>query len=84
MAGFFKNIPLALDELQTVKDKFHSSDKMISPAMERNHKGRGSKNGGIDAGESWANTVISTGEEPMTDDKSGGGAKNQAARFLQE
>lgn len=78
MAGFFKNIPLALDELQTVKDKFHSSDKMIYQLASGISKGRGNKNGGIDAGESWANTVISTGEEPMTDDKSGGGAKNRS------
>lgn len=78
LAIFYKHLPLALDELQTIKDKYNSTDKLIYSVCGGIGKVRGNKLGGNDEQPEWRNVIISTGEQPLTDDNSGGGAKNRA------
>ncbi len=80
-AAFLRNIPFALDEFQTVKDKFYNADKMIYQLSSGRSKGRGNKAGGIDRGAEWSMTIITNGEQPLTDDASGGGSKNRAVEI---
>lgn len=77
-ALFYKHLPLALDELQTVKDKYNNTDKTIYQLCSGVSKVRGNKFGGNEEQMYWRNVIISTGEQPLTDDNSGGGAKNRA------
>jgi len=77
IAAFFHSLPLALDELQTIKDKF-SIMQMLYRLTEGKGKARGTKDGGVEADTVWRNVVITNGEQPLTDDAFEGGAKNRA------
>ena len=81
LAGFFCNLPLTLDELQTLK-KFTlgregSYDDILYKLGQGRGKSRGRKDGAIDRVQTWALSIITTGEEPITNETSGGGAKNR-------
>ncbi len=79
LAGFFCNLPLCLDELQTLKKSFggNSYDEILYKLGQGKGKNRGRKDGSIERVPSWAMTFITTGEEPITNEKSGAGAKNR-------
>lgn len=78
-AAFCNSIPLALNESQSiVNDKFISMDKIIYKLTEGQGKGRGTKNGGLESIDTWKLWIITSGESPLTTDKSGGGAKNRS------
>lgn len=81
MAGFFCNVPLCLDELQTLKKntgaREGSFDDILYKLGQGRGKSRGRKDGSIDRVQTWAMSIITTGEEPITTDNSGGGAKNR-------
>lgn len=76
MAGFLNSMPLILDELQLVKDK-KNFDKTIYSLAEGVGRTRGAKGGGIQRTATWANTIITSGEMPMTTFSSGAGALNR-------
>lgn len=75
-AGFLNSLPLILDELQLVKEK-KSFDKTIYQLSEGIGRTRGAKSGGLQRTETWANTIITSGEMPMTTFSSGAGAINR-------
>ena len=81
LASFFCNIPLCLDELQTLKKtviaKDGGFDDILYKLGQGRGKSRGKKDGSIDKVSTWALSIITTGEEPITTDNSGGGAKNR-------
>lgn len=79
LAGFFCNLPLCLDELQTLKKTFGGSsyDDILYRLGQGKGKNRGRKDGSIEKVASWAMSIITTGEEPITNEKSGAGAKNR-------
>ena len=75
--AFLHDIPLFGDELQIIKDKFDNYDQLIMFLTEGSGKSRGTASGGIDRTLTWNNILISSGEEPITQPVSGGGAKNR-------
>ena len=76
MAGFCNSLPLCLDELQIVKDKadFDKTIYMLTEGVGRN---RGAKAGGLQKVYTWKNCILTTGEMPITNPTSGGGAVNR-------
>ena len=75
-AAFCGSLPLCLDELQCVKDR-KSFDDMVYKLCEGVGRARATKTGGLQQIKTWRNCTISTGEMPITGDKSGGGAMNR-------
>lgn len=73
--AFMKNIPVALDELQAIKDKM-GYDKFVMLLCEGVERGR-MKFDENKATRSWKNAFLFTGEEPVTNDYSGGGVFNR-------
>lgn len=75
-AGFVNSLPLIMDELQLEKER-KSFDKMIYQLAEGVGRSRGMKTGGLQKVQTWRNCILTTGEQPMTSDISGGGAMNR-------
>lgn len=75
-AGFVNSLPLVMDELQLEKDR-KSFDKTIYQLAQGAGKNRGKKTGGLQKLQTWQNCILTTGEQPMTNDISGGGAMNR-------
>ena len=76
-AGFHHDIPVALDELQIIKNKFVNYDELIMMLTEGVNRGRGKAAGGTEDKIEWNCNFIFTGEEPITQQNSGGGVKNR-------
>lgn len=72
-AAFLGNVPMYLDELQIISDR-KSFDDIIYMLCEGSSKGRGSKDGGLQLARHWSNCIMSTGEMPIVQSNSGGGA----------
>ena len=72
-AAFLCNVPMYLDELQIISDR-KSFDDMIYMLCEGASKGRGSKDGGLQLQKRWSNCILTTGEMPIVQSNSGGGA----------
>lgn len=75
-AGFLNSLPLCIDELQVVKDR-KNFDNTVYLLAEGIGKSRGAKTGGLQRLQTWRNCVISTGETPISNANSGGGAVNR-------
>lgn len=75
-AGFFNSAPLCVDELQVVKNR-RDFDDIIYMLSEGQGRSRGSKDGSFQQIKSWQNTIITTGEMPISADNSGAGALNR-------
>ena len=75
-AGFLNSLPLCLDELQVIKDK-KDFDQTIYTLCEGVGRSRGAKTGGLQRMQTWRNAIITTGEMPITNADSGGGAVNR-------
>lgn len=76
LAIFTCNLPLCLDELQTIQDK-RNFDDIIYGLCEGSGKTRGAKNGGLRRSPSWKNAIITTGEMPIVSGLSKAGAMNR-------
>lgn len=72
-AAFCCNLPILFDELQVVSDR-KTFDDIIYMLTEGASKGRGAKEGGLQVQKRWASSIITTGEMPITQSNSGGGA----------
>ena len=72
-AAFCGNLPVFLDELQVISDR-KSFDDIIYSLCEGVSKGRGSKDGGLQTSRRWATVFLTTGEMPIVQSNSGGGA----------
>lgn len=75
-AAFLYNLPFAGDELQTIKELHSSYDKLIMQITEGIERGRMQYTKNL-AVRSWKCAFLFTGEEPCTNNKSGGGTKNR-------
>jgi hypothetical protein len=65
LAGFCNNLPLILDELQTVQ-KNTDFDDIIYMLCEGTGKARGSRDGGLREQTRWMNTILTSGEQPIS------------------
>lgn len=75
-SNFLNSLPLVLDELQLSKNK-KTFDSIIYALAEGGGKDRGNKHGGVNRLTSWRNCTITSGEMPITNDRSGGGSVNR-------
>lgn len=62
---------------QIVRSKYKSFDEIIMQLAEGIDRGLGRADGGIQTQGTWRNIFLFTGEEPITKEYSGGGAKNR-------
>jgi len=69
-AGTLKHLPLGLDELQVLNEKRLSSSTIVYSLGNGYGKTRGAKNGGLQEVQTWLNSIISTGEQPITNETS--------------
>lgn len=76
-SSFLHNVPFAGDELQIIKNRWESFDKLVMYLTEGIDKGRGMATGGIEEQKEWKCCFLFTGEEPITQSSSGGGVKNR-------
>lgn len=76
MANTMRNLPLLLDELQTI-NKGADLQEIIYSLAEGVGKARGAKSGGLQNQTNWSNIILSTGEQPIADDYSKAGALNR-------
>lgn len=72
-AAFCGNLPVFLDELQVISDR-RLFDDIIYTLCEGVSKGRGAKDGGLQTAKRWATVFMTTGEMPIVQSNSGGGA----------
>lgn len=79
LAAFLRSVPLYLDEMQTVRgDKYMALDKLIYELSNGEGRTRGGKSGGLaEQPDTWNLVTITTGEDYLIKDDSGGGAKNR-------
>ena len=77
LAGFYRDMPLCIDELELKNGKRETFDSMIYSFCEGVGRMRGSKNGGLQKTLTWSNCMITTGEEPLTSGNSKAGAVNR-------
>lgn len=76
MAEFCNSMPMIMDELQVSRDKSRI-DEVIYKLSEGVNRGRGKKTGGLQQTGNWANCILTTGEHPLSNPNSGGGAVNR-------
>lgn len=76
-AGFLHDILNPMDELQVIKGNAKDFDNIVYMLCEGTGKSRGSKLGGLQKQTTWQSVVLSTGEMPITNSRSGGGAVNR-------
>lgn len=76
MAAFCGNLPLCLDELQLIQNR-KEFDELIYTLCEGASKTRGAKSGGVQAVQKWRNTILTSGEQPITTAGSKAGAVNR-------
>lgn len=74
--GFLHNLPMGIDELQTIKNNYASYDDIIMKLTEGKERARMQFNKLLPARQ-WHCAFISNGEEPITADNAGGGTKNR-------
>ena len=77
-AAFLHDLPLLVDELQIVSGPGKSDfQQTIYALAEGVGKTRGAKDGGLRKQPTWRNTIVTTGERPISADGIGGGAMNR-------
>lgn len=69
-AGTLKHLPLGLDELQVLNERRLSSSYVVYSLGNGYGKTRGAKNGGLQDVPTWQNSIISTGEQPISNETS--------------
>lgn len=75
-AAFVNSLPLIMDELQIAKNR-GSQDEDIYKLSEGVGRMRSNKGLGINKTTTWANCILTSGEMPITNSASGGGAVNR-------
>ena len=74
MSAFCCNIPVMIDELQIANDNRKNFDELIYMLCEGDSRSRGLKTGGLQLQKRWLTSIITTGETPIIQSNSGGGA----------
>lgn len=77
LASTLYSMPVICDELQIKTGTSDNFDGLIYELCEGSGKSRSNKQLGIQASRNWRNCFISSGEQPITGELSGGGAKNR-------
>ena len=72
-ASFLQNLPLAGDELQTIKTRYDNYDKLIMDMTEGVNRGRLGPDAKQQRVMTWRNAILTCGEEPIVKQDSGGG-----------
>lgn len=80
-AGVLYSIPFFGDELQTIKGNGGNYDSLIYRVTGQANRGRLRANGSMGRRLSWQNSFLFTGEEPITQSNSGGGAINRVVEL---
>lgn len=75
-AAFCQNTPVLFDELQLVAE-YKTYDDMIYKLCQGTSKGRATRDGNLRRQNMWSNCFITTGETPILQSSSGGGAYNR-------
>lgn len=73
-AAFCCNLPIFFDELQVINDNRKNFDDIIYMLCEGSSKGRGTKDGGLQLQRRWNTCIMTTGETPIIQSNSAGGA----------
>ena len=76
MASVLRDLPFFGDELQTIKSRFENYDRLVMQVTEGINRGRMTDTA-LQQQMTWENAFIFTGEEPCTQNVSGGGVKNR-------
>lgn len=76
-AGTLKNLPLGLDELQVLNERRLSPSLIVYSLGNGYGKTRGAKNGGLQEVPTWRNSIISTGEQPLSNESSMDGVNSR-------
>ena len=79
-AGFVNSMPLMYDELQIIKGK-NGFDDVVYKLCEGVGRDRGKKTGGVQKLLTWRNAILTTGEFPISESTSGGGAVNRVVEI---
>lgn len=81
-ASFLNSLPMCVDELQIQSSQgVKDFDRMIYQLTEGVGRTRGAKTGGLQRQNTWKNCIITTGEHPISNAASGGGAVNRVIEF---
>ena len=80
-ASMLRNIPLFLDELQTIRETSGNYDKLIMQLGVGVGRGRANRAGLAKKTVEWRNVALCTGEEPLIRPDSGGGAVNRVLQI---
>ena len=80
-ASMLRNIPLFLDELQTVRESDGNYDKLIMQLGVGVGRGRADRTGAAKRTVEWRNVTLCTGEEPIIRPNSGGGTVNRVLQL---
>ena len=81
MAGFYRHLPLMLDELQVTKDEHGKSHFSVYDLAEGIGRGRASKTGGLRQTERWHNLMLTNGESALVSSTQGSGAFLRAVQI---
>ena len=76
MCGFCNNLPFIMDEIQLIQ-QMQNFDRMIYTLCEGTGRVRGSRSGGTQETLTWLNTILTSGEQPISNDNSRAGAMNR-------
>ena len=74
MAGMLKHLPFAIDELQVLNEHKISVEKIVYSLGNGFGRLRGNKSGGMQIVPSWQNIMLTSGEQPMSNESSNDGA----------
>lgn len=82
LASFLNSLPVCIDELQIQSSEgIKDFDRMVYKLTEGVGKIRGTKNGGVQRMNRWKTVFITSGEYPILNAKSGGGAANRVLQI---
>ena len=79
-ALFCRDLPLMLDEMQTIQNK-KSYEEYVYKLCEGKPRGRATASGGLRSQGSWHNTILVTGEQPIVNESSMGGAQRRVVNL---
>lgn len=81
-ASFYNNLPLMLDDSATVKEKYGDDfSELIYSLASGKGKGRATRDLGLRSEETWCNTILITGERPLSNENLQGGAVNRVLDY---
>lgn len=78
LAALYSDLPLCVDEKQVAADKYGMVGNLIYLLGLGKGRARGSKTGGLQQFKTWRTIVMTSGEEPLSDDTSQTGIKTRA------